>query len=269
MRRPDWTGEPLVHFLVAGAVIFALFAWRGEVADPSSRTISVDREQQAQIALGFERMMQRPPTDAELDSQIERFVRDEVLYREALRLGLDRDDAVVRRRLAQKMDMLASAQAETARPSDAVLHAWLRAHPERFADETRYSLDQLWFASETAASMAVEKVNGANDWQQLGQPISLPASLDQAARDEVLARYGEQFLAGIDRLDPGEQWQGPVQSGFGWHLVRLRARKPGEPRPFSEVAERVENDWRTSTIAVRREEAYRLLRDAYRVEIAR
>src|SRR3546814_4656079 len=114
-------------------------------------------------------MMHRPPTEAELDSQIERFVRDDVLYREALRLGLDRDDAVVRRRLAQKMDMLASAQAETARPSDAVLHAWLGAHPERFADETRYSLDQLWFASETAASMAFEKVNGANDWQQLGQ----------------------------------------------------------------------------------------------------
>src|SRR3546814_7212050 len=76
-------------FRSAGAVIFALFAWRGEVADPSSRTISVDREQQAQIALGFERMMQRPPTDAELDSQIERFVRDEVLYREALRLGFE------------------------------------------------------------------------------------------------------------------------------------------------------------------------------------
>src|SRR3546814_4388104 len=80
-------------------------------------------------------MMQRPPTDAELDSQIERYVRDEVLYREALRLGLDRDDAVVRRRLAQKMDMLASARAETEQPSAKVLLAWYDAHPERFADE--------------------------------------------------------------------------------------------------------------------------------------
>lgn len=269
MKRLGWIREPLVHFLVAGAAIFALFAWRGEEADPASRTILVDREQQAQIALGFERMMQRPPTDAELDRQIERFVRDEVLYREALRLGFDRDDAVVRRRLAQKMDMLASAQAETAQPSGAVLRAWHRAHPERFADETRYSLDQIWFAAENAASAAVERVQGTKDWQQLGQPISLPPSLDRAARDEVLARYGEQFLAAIDRLEPGEQWQGPVQSGFGWHLVRLRARKSGEPRPFSEVATQVENDWRTSTIAVRREQAYRLLRDAYRVEIDR
>src|SRR3546814_5099394 len=115
--------------------------------------------------------------------------------------------------------------------------------------------------------MAVEKVNGANDWQQLGQPISRPASLDQAARDEVLARYGEQFLAGIDRLEPGAQWQGPVQSGFGWHLVRLREREAGKQHPFAEVAKLVENDWRTSTIAERREEGYRLLRDAYRIEI--
>lgn len=269
MKRPGWTGEPLVHFLIAGAVIFAVFAWRGEVADPSSRTISVDREQQAQIALGFERMMQRPPTDAELDIQIERYVRDEVLYREALRLGLDRDDAVVRRRLAQKMDMLASAQAETAQPSDAVLHAWHRAHPERFTDATRYSLDQLWFESQDKASAAARRLGSAKDWRQIGQPISLPASVVDEARDEVLARYGEQFLAAIDRLEPGEVWQGPVPSGLGWHLVRLRAREPGKPRPFSEVAERVENDWRTSTIAARREQAYRLLRDAYRVDIAR
>lgn len=267
MKRPGWTGEPLVHFLVAGAVIFALFAWRGEEADPASRTISVDREQQAQIALGFERMMQRPPTDAELDSQIERFVRDEVLYREALRLGLDRDDAVVRRRLAQKMDMLASAQAETAQPSGAVLRAWHRAHPERFADETRYSFDQLWFASEGAARAAYARLAGAKDWQQLGQPISLPLSLTGEKRGEVSARFGEQFLTAIDRLEAGEQWQGPVQSGFGWHLVRLRAREAGRQRPFAEVAKQVENDWRTSTIAERREEGYRLLRDAYRVEI--
>lgn len=267
MKRPDWTGEPLVHFLIAGAVIFALFAWRGEEADPASRTISVDREQQAQIALGFERMMQRPPTDAELDSQIERFVRDEVLYREALRLGLDRDDAVVRRRLAQKMDMLASAQAETAQPSDAVLRAWHRAHPERFADETRYSLDQLWFGSQNASSAAKARIDSGTDWQQLGQPISLPPSLTGEVRGEVLARFGEQFLTAVDRLEPGAQWQGPIQSGFGWHLVRLREREVGKQRPFAEVAKLVENDWRTATIAERREEGYRLLRDAYRVEI--
>lgn len=267
MKRPGWTGEPLVHFLIAGAVIFAFFAWRGEEVDPASRTISVDREQQAQIALGFERMMQRPPTDAELDGQIERYVRDEVLYREALRLGLDRDDAVVRRRLAQKMDMLASARAETEQPSAKVLRAWYDAHPERFADETRYTFDQLWFDSEISARSAMGKVHSAKDWRRLGQAISLPPSLTGEARDEVLARFGEQFLTAIDLLEPGEQWQGPVRSGFGWHLVHLRARQPGKPRPFAELANTVENDWRTATIAARREEGYRLLRDAYKVEI--
>ena len=103
MKLPGWTREPLVHFLVAGALVFAFFALRGNEVDPASRVIDVDRETQAQIALGFERMMSRPPTDAELAGLIENYVHDEVLYREAIRLGFDRDDAIVRRRLAQKI----------------------------------------------------------------------------------------------------------------------------------------------------------------------
>ena len=129
MRFPSWTREPLVHFLVAGVAIFALLAWRGADVDPASRSIAIDREQQARIALVFERTMNRAPTDAELDAQIERYIRDEVLYREALRLGLDRGDAVVRRRMAQKMDIIASSQAEAEQPSDEALQKHYDSNP--------------------------------------------------------------------------------------------------------------------------------------------
>ena len=269
MNLPDWTREPLVHFLVAGALIFALFSLQGEEIDPASRTIDIDRETQAQIALGFERLMSRPPTDAELDAQIERYVREEVLYREALRLGLDADDAIVRRRLAQKMDMLASARAETEQPSEATLQEWLEQHPERFASDTRYSLDQLWFAEETAARSVQGSLSGATDWQSSGERISLPSSLENEPRRELLDQFGAQFVSAIDGLELGDAWQGPVTSGLGWHLVRLRDRSASSIPALSDIREDVENDWRSRTIDRRRDEAYQLLREAYTVSIER
>lgn len=269
MKLPGWTREPLVHFLLAGVLVFAFFSMRGEEADPTSRVIDVDRNTQAAIALGFEQMMGRAPTDAELDSQIERYVREEVLYREALRLGFDRDDAVVRRRLAQKMDMVASARAETAQPSDKTLQGWYAAHPERFADEARYTLDQLWFSTVGKAKSGMARLGSGADWHQLGERIDLPASLENEPRRELLARFGERFVEELDRLEPGDEWQGPVASGLGWHLVRLTAREPGRVPPFADIRQQVEDDWRAETIAERKEEAYRILRDAYRIEIAR
>jgi len=269
VNLPNWTREPLVHFLVAGTLVFAWFAWRGEPVDPASRVIDVDREMQAQIALGYERMMNRAPTDAELDGLIDQYVREEVLYREALRLGFDRDDAVVRRRMAQKMEMSASASVETAQPSDADLRKWYEEHPERFATEVEYSFDQLWFETEGEAQSTLARLRGSADWRQYGGVISLPASLERKSRRDVLANFGEQFVAGLDQLEQQEQWQGPVPSGLGWHLVRLHARIPGKVPPLDAIREEVLNDWRTATIAERKERAYQLLRDAYRVDIAR
>lgn len=264
----NWARDPLVHFLVAGALLFALFAWRGEEADPDSRTIAVNREVQASLALQFETMMQRPPTDAELDGLIERWLRDEVLYREALRLGLDRDDAVVRRRLAKKMDALASAQAETSVPDDATLREWLAANPERFVSGASTSFDQLYFAEEGAARAAQAQLQSGADWRGLGEPLSVPASQERATIRVVTDRYGRQFAAAVAELEAGDAWHGPVPSGFGWHLVRLRTREEGALPPLSEIRSQVEDDWRGATIATRTEAAYRLLRDAYRVEVA-
>ena len=269
MNLPDWTREPLVHFLFAGALIFGLFALQGEDVDPASREIDIDRETQAQIALGFERLMSRPPTDAELDAQIERYVREEVLYREALRLGLDADDAIVRRRMAQKMDMLASAQAETEQPSDATLQDWLEQYPQRFASDTRYSLDQLWFAEETAAVAAQNRLDAVSQWQRLGERISLPSSLEDEPRGEMLDQFGAQFVSAIDGLEVGDEWHGPITSGLGWHMVRLRDRSASSIPALSDIREDIGNDWRSRTIDQRREDAYQLLREAYTVSIER
>lgn len=258
--------EPLVHFLLGGLAIFAFFAWRGEPADPASRVIDVDRETQAQIALTFERTMQRPPTDQELDGLIEQYVREEVLYREALRLGLDADDPVVRRRLAKKMDFLATSSAETAQPSEAELQAWYAAHPTRFAEDARLSFDQVYFRQRPDAAVRAEL---AGDWRKVGEPVSLPASVEDRAREAVVAQFGPEFADTLLEMEPGDEWQGPIRSGVGWHFVRLRKAVAGTLPPLEAKRDHVIEDWRRETAQQREEEAYQLLRDAYTVTISR
>ncbi|MEP3052436.1 MAG: peptidylprolyl isomerase [Erythrobacter sp.] len=267
MNTPNWMREPLVHFLVAGAAIFALFAWRGEPVDPSSRTIIVDQVVQAQIVQRFEQTLGRVPTDAELDQQIEQFVRDEVLYREALRLGLDQDDIVVRRRLATKMDLAASAAAEAAVPSEEVLRDWYSENISRYASAERVDFDQIYFGKLAGAEEALRLLRDSADWEALGDPISLPSSLVRSADQDIRDRFGTEFTENLKQMEQGSDWQGPIPSGFGWHLVRVTRRQTSEASDFDDVRSQVENDWRSSNIAERKETAYELLRAAYRVEV--
>lgn len=254
----NWLRDPLAHFLIAGAAIWGLLALMGDPVDPAERSITLTREQQAGLALGFERTMGRPPTDAELDAQIERWLREEVLYREALRLGLDQGDPVVRRRLAAKMDELASAEAETAAVSDAVLARWLQDHPGRFAEGERFTFSQRYFPDEDAMTRFLK-----GDGREY--PISLPARMERATYDEVKAVFGSEFAEQIAAMREGRNAQLP--SGFGWHIVDLEEREEGRPKPLDEIRERVEDDWRSSTVAARRDQAFDVLREAYRIEV--
>ncbi len=265
MKLPRWTREPLVHFLVAGALLYAFFAWTGgNAVDPSSRVIDVDRSRQAELAVRFERTMGRAPTDAELDAQIDRYVRDEVLYREALRLGLDQGDPVVRQRLVSKMDMSASAAAEAAEPSEAELRAFYEERKERFGQSALVTFDQAFFSDEDAARSALERASEEVD----GQTISLPRSLEQVPLREIETRFGAEFATAISGLAVKQQWQGPIRSGFGWHLVRVKERDAIAP-DFETLRPRLENEWRTAQIAARKEQAFEILRGAYRIEIDR
>ena len=243
-------------------MVYLALTWGGTPVDPASRVIAVGSEQQAQIALSFERTMGRAPIDAELDAGIEKYVRDEVLYREALRLGLEDDDAVVRQRLISKMDMSAGLGAQAGEPGDAVLRAFFEANLARYAGPAAVSFDQLFFDSQADASAAL--IAGP----QAGQRIDLPASVEDMPMREVQSRFGELFARTLTPLEPGDDWQGPLPSGFGWHLVRLRDRELGEA-DFDSLRERVLNDWRNAEIAARQERAFATLREAYRIEIER
>lgn len=267
--------EPLVHFLLGGLLIFGWFAVRGTPVDPESRSITVTRAEVEALSSGWEQQMQRPPTAAELDALVAARVREEIYYREAMRLGLDVDDPVIRRRLRSKMEFLAASEMESAPVDDAVLTRWYTRHRAHYAQGARHSFDQIWTgpaerpqSRERAAAALAALSGGAGDWQGRGQPLSVPASMEQVAPDDVDARFGTGFAAELAGQPVG-RWSGPVRSGYGWHVVRVRGRSGGDVPPLSAIRQQVENDWRAATMEQRREAAWRVLRDAYRVTVER
>jgi len=264
VNLPAWTREPLVHFLLMGTVLYVALTWGGNPPDPASRVISVGAAEKETIAESWTMTMGRSPTDAELDSAVDAFVREEVLYREALRLGLDESDAIVRRRLVSKMDMSASLAAETVEPSDDALRAYLDSNSQRYTGlehaNAKVSFEQAFFTSEAKARAAQSKGDGT------GEATSLPATIQGRPMREVTSRFGQQFADGLRALEPREGWQGPIPSGFGWHLVRLNERELAAPN-FASLKGVLANDWRSEQIATRKQRAYDVLASAYRIDI--
>jgi len=263
---PNWTREPLVHFLAMGSALYVALTWGGNPPDPASRVISVGAGEREKIAESWTLTMGRSPTDAELDSAVDAFVREEVLYREALRLGLDEGDAIVRRRLVSKMDLSASLAAETVEPTEEALRAFFEANADRYAGleqaNAKVSFEQAFFSNEAKARAA------QGSGSRAGEATSLPPIMKAAPMRDVEARFGQQFADGLKDLEPSEAWQGPISSGFGWHLVRLSERDV-QPPDFENLKGVLANDWRSEQIAARKQRAYDVLANAYRIDVER
>lgn len=242
--------EPLVHFLVAGALVFA--ALSGRPPDMGERRIVVDELVVAGLVNHFVQAFRRPPTASELDELIRDHVRSEVYYREALRLGLDRDDDVVRKRLRNKMLAIAGAEAEASQPSDAQLQALLDKDPAHYALPARLTLTQRYLGADSPAlrARAAEALKRGAPDSLPAEPFPLPARLVNTARPEVAEQFGDDFAAALDTAPVG-QWR-LLPSGFGLHLVKLEQRIPAPLPRLADVRQRLENDWRSE--AVRRAE---------------
>lgn len=243
--------EPLLHFLLAGGLVFAIML--GRPADVGDRRIVVDAAVVGGIIDHHVRAFRRVPTAAELDDLIRDHVRTEVYYREALALGLDRDDDAVKKRLRNKMLAIAAARAEAQAPRDADLQALLDRDPARYARPARYWLDQRFVGDDTpairaAAAAALAALNRGAAPALAAPTLPLPARLAAAPADELAMQFGDNFAAALAGL-PAGRWAGPVASGFGLHLVRID-RREAPPRPrLADVRQRLENDWRRAAIA--------------------
>ncbi len=273
--------EPLVQFLFAGLAVFLFFGWRGNDVDPASRMITIDEPQLQRLAASFAQTWQRSPTQNEIDALIRDHIKEEVYYREALRLGLDVDDVIIRRRLRSKMEYFAASQVESVRPSEAVLQAMLDKDPAKYAADAVYSFDQIYLGAAAADDIAANGKQlitslaklpaGGDAWRQYGEPLSVPRSMDNASKTEVSRQFGDEFTGALAALSNAEtnNWTGPVYSGFGAHLVRIRQLRTSKAPALADVRQAAENDWRAATITSREAKAYQTLLDGYTIKIAK
>jgi hypothetical protein len=267
--------EPIVHFLAIGAALFAGWAAFGDDADVASRRIVVGEAQIVQLAAGFERTWLRPPTAAELESLIREHVREEVLYREAVALGLDRDDTIVRRRLRQKMEFISDDIAAAEAPTESDLLAYMQEHAAAYRADPIVSFRQVYVSRDrhgadagrvAAGLLATLQRMPAADAETLGDSIMLPHAVASTRRAEVAQLFGAAFA---DRVlaAPLDRWDGPYESGYGLHLVRVELRDDGRMPSLDEVRERVERDWRDDRRRRANESGYQQLLAQYVVTV--
>ncbi|HEX5789052.1 MAG TPA: peptidylprolyl isomerase [Woeseiaceae bacterium] len=264
--------EPLLHFVVLGAVLFALYSLLNRDALRSPDEIVVNEDRIAALGSQFERVWQRPPTPEELGGLVDNWVREEMLYREGLALGFETDDPVIRRRVVQKVTFMTEALVDEA-TSETELEHWLAEHPERYRIEPRISFRQVYVdpgRHGDALDAVLEGVRaglasdpGAAD-TIAGDTTLLPGSVQDRSRSDVSRTFGEEFTAAVFDL-PTAEWSGPIRSGFGLHFVRVAERAPGRQPALADVRADVERD----LLAARRDRAQdaflESLRDRYTV----
>lgn len=269
--------EPLLHFVLIGALLFGLYGLLPSAgpATVASKQIRLSQGEIAQLALLYQSQWRRPPAPQELQRMVEHKVQQEILYREALAMGLDKDDEIVKRRMAQKMQFLAEDLAAAREPSAAELKGWFEKNRAQFAQPPRLSLRHLYFATDRRGERARDDAQQALA-KLSGQPVDAKAAgsladafmFQNTYRDrtpEYLAKeFGAPFALAVARLAPGS-WQGPVESGFGWHLVFVDTVIPGRVPAFEEIESEVRTAWLGEQKAKAWDKAYQDLRAKYTV----
>lgn len=237
--------EPLLHFVVAGAVLFGVYGLVGGDEDSAARRIVVSQRRLRLIATRFERTWMRSPTAAELSGLVDDWVMEEILYREATLLGLDRDDLIVRRRMRQKMEFLADDWSAGADPSDEQLSRFLAEHPELFEQPERLDFQQVFVAAgegegSARAEALLARLRAGES--PLGDATMLPRVLEDATRDQIVASFGEAVAIELASAPVGA-WLGPVRSDFGWHLLYVATRRPATMPGLGETRDVVLREW--------------------------
>jgi hypothetical protein len=264
--------EPLLHFLLIG---IALFVGYERLASPdlTGKRIVVNDAMVQQMAREHEARWTRKPNEQELAGLIESYVRDEILYREGLALGLDRDDTLIKRRVRQKFEVIAEEEGAQRTPSDADLITYMSDNAARFLLPGRVSFEQVFFGDVQAPAVAERAITAArvalargSEPSRLGQTSLLPGRVENGAQDMVARDFGAAFARQVETAPLG-QWSGLVQSSFGAHLVRVSARTPASLPELDAVRLIVAREWESERRASARSDHYRKLRGNYAVVI--
>lgn len=260
--------EPLLYFFIVGAGLFLLSE---QLGTDDGRRIEVSEAERQRLSAQWQAQMGRPPTESELKALVEQWVREEIYYREARAMGLDEDDIIIRRRLAQKLTFLTEDLAAGRAPEQAELERHYQENAERYTEPERYSFSHRYYSRdrrETAerdarADLAV-LTDGAADEPPDSDPFMLQRRYAQRSQREIGELFGREFAAALTEM-PTDQWQGPIRSAYGWHLVMLEQRQPARELTFAEAADRVAADYRQQQRRQANEAFYTSLRERYEI----
>ena len=270
--------EPLLHFLVLGAAIYAITGLAGPAAETDARErITVTAGEISWLTTSWQKRWGRPPTREEVAGLVEDRVRETVLYREALAMGLDRDDTIIRRRLAQKLEFLSQDLVATVPPTEEDLRDWFDRHADRYREPALVTFTHVFVDPDRRGERTLEDAEAiASRLRRLGTPGADTASLGdrfmlqayypERSELEIAKLFGAEFARRVSGLEPG-RWHGPVLSGYGPHLVFVEARREAVPARFEDVRERVRRDWEDERRRVFDEEYTARLRARYEVVI--
>lgn len=270
--------EPLLHFLVAGGVLFGVYAWlnRGvdDLADSAERTVRITANEVEWLKQTWARQWQRSPSEDELKGLVADYLKEALLAREARALGLDENDTVVRRRLAQKMEFMVQDTVQLAEPDEDELLRFYDSHQERFQSPARVSFTHVYFnrdrrgaRTEADARAALQKLTQApTSASDLGDRFLAEYEFIDADAQQVASVLGTEFARRVFALDAGK-WQGPIESGYGLHLVRIANKQAAQPREFAAVKAEVVNLWREQREREGREQYFATLLKKYDVVV--
>ncbi|MCA1407274.1 peptidyl-prolyl cis-trans isomerase [Ensifer sp. IC3342] len=273
-------GEPLVHFFAVGAVVFGAYWFFNEEPETAGdgQRIEIGANDMRQMAVAWLAQGRPSLTRDQLQSLVDQKIAEEILFREGLALGLDQNDEIIKRRIVQKMDFLAADIAAIQEPDKAELVEWFSRNSQRFALPPRASFRQLYFSPDKRgasarndAAAALEAVAGkpadSPEVAALADPFILRTYYRDSTPDQMLKEFGPTFAAELFKLEPGG-WRGPVQSGYGWHLVWIDAMDPGRIPALEEVETDVRSAWQDDRYQEIKRAALDEMRSRYTVVVA-
>jgi peptidyl-prolyl cis-trans isomerase C len=276
-RLKRWLREPLLHFLLIGAALFAIYHQlnpQGATED-DSRRIELTTDDLRQLEVSWVAQWQRPPTDNEMRKLVEEKVREEILYREALALGFDRGDTIVRRRMAQKMEFLSDDVSALREPTLEELKTWYAHNGSVFAQPARITFRHIYFSpdkrgpqTQAAAENAFQKIANKGDATEpapSGDRFMFQDSYRDSTADQVANVFGNQFADAVLKIEPGA-WSAPIASGYGWHLVWVDSIVPRRVPEFEEVdLAQIKSQWTSAQRVETKRELFNAMRARYEI----
>ena len=270
--------QPLLHFLILGGLLFGLYAWIGDNEDSISakQEIVITPGRVETLSANFKKVWQRDPSSEELEGLVREFIREEIYYREALAIGLDRDDTIIRRRLRQKMEFITADLSDQIEATEAELNDYYQENAEAYQISPEFSFQQVYLdpnkrqatlqadIENTLATLrASSEETILDEW---GDRLMLESKYESTPQFDIERLFGKEFAAAMNTEQTGT-WQGPIQSGYGLHLVKINERTKSRLPKLEDSREIVIRDWQSAKRRETNDKFFESLKERYTITI--